>query len=74
MAFLDITRVFHPFGSASTNIRTLFMRKSHHVPHEDQEDARNRGDFIRNMIFDNHSSFSNEYDVQQMMHHFPRDF
>jgi hypothetical protein len=74
MAFLDITLVDRPFGQAAIWVWKLFSRKPSEAAPESPDEARNRREFIREMIFDNPGSFSNDYDIQYMMSHFPRHF
>ena len=74
MAFLDITLVNRPLGLTSLGLRKLFSLKTSEAAPESADEARNRREFIREMIFDNPGSFSNDYDIQHLMSHFPRDF
>ncbi|WP_165352756.1 hypothetical protein [Loktanella sp. IMCC34160] len=74
MAFLDIARSPIP----SFHLTDLIRRPAGWVADWFRpaavEDNRERRDFIRDMIDANPDAFASEYDVQQMMSHFPGHF
>lgn len=74
MAFLDIARGPHPLTFVADLFRRPVRGLAEWFQPADPDEVRQRRDFVRDMIDANPDAFASEYDVQQMMSHFPGHF
>lgn len=74
MAFLDATRSPLPSVNLIDLVRRPIGRIADWFRPASFEEDQERRDFVREMIDANPEAFSSEYDVHQMMSHFPGHF